>query len=389
MWQGLMAVVVMVGLNGCATTMAFNPVPAKAVARAQLAGFTNIRVWGDAKPAEAAALLEARAPSFVTAATGMPFKSHSNEYAYLALSGGGSNGAYGAGLLVGWTASRQRPAFKVVTGVSTGALAAPFAFLGSSYDGKLREIYTQYSTNDLGSQHLFAALLGGPSLIDSQGLETLLERYVDGHVLSAIAREHERGRRLLVTTTNVEAERQVIWNLGAIAASRHPSALSLFRRILLASAAVPGVFPPVLIKVVADGQEFEEMHADGGMVGQVFFVPPKQLALSAMSSAGGAVPTLYVIRNGKLGPEYQSVTPTGLEIAGRSLGTLIKNQARGDLERLSGIAAQAGMSFKLAAIPATFTAISEEPFDRAYMRKLFDLGNQQARTGYIWAKAPP
>ena len=207
--------------------------------------------------------------------------------------------------------------------------------------------------------------------------------------MSAIAREHERGRRLLVTTANVEAERQVIWNLGAIAASRHPSALGLFRRILLASAAVPGVFPPVLIKVTADGQEYEEMHADGGMVGQVFFVPPREPGQSSLASAGAGTANLYVIRNGKLGPEYQSVTPTGLEIAGRSLGTLIKNQARGDLERLSGIASQAGMTFKLAAIPANFTAISAEPFDRDYMRKLFDIGYQQARTGYTWSNSPP
>lgn len=168
-------------------------------------GFSHIRVWGDANASDISAVVAS--PPVVGAAN------------YLAISGGGGDGAYGAGLLVGWTATGRRPSFEVVTGVSTGALTAPFAFLGSAHDETLRELYTRYSTNDLGSPRLFSALLGAPSLIDGKGLERLIARYIDAHLLEAVAREHLLGRRLLVTTTNVEAEQPVIWNFGAIAAS--------------------------------------------------------------------------------------------------------------------------------------------------------------------------
>jgi hypothetical protein len=251
------------GLSACSQTLVFNSVPRATVERAELVGFngfSGIRVWGDAAAAE------------LKLVTAERMNTRDLPVSYLALSGGSSDGAYAAGLLTGWTMAGTRPQFAVVTGVSTGALAAPFAFLGGSHDVGLREIYTQYSTSDLGTPQVFSALLGGSSIIDSSGLENLLAHYVDAQLLAVIAREHNKGRRLLVATTNVQAERQVIWNLGAIAASGQPDAAALFRRVLLASAAVPGVFPPVLIKVKVNGRDYQEMHADGGTVGQVFFV---------------------------------------------------------------------------------------------------------------------
>jgi predicted acylesterase/phospholipase RssA len=361
------------GLCACSQTQAFNSVPRATVDRAEVVGFSGIRAWGDAAASDLKALTAERVQG------GGPVN-------YLALSGGSSDGAYAAGLLVGWTAAGTRPQFAVVTGVSTGALAAPFAFLGSSHDAGLREIYTQYSTNDLGTRQVFSALLGGPSIIDSRGLEKLLARYVDAPLLAAIASEHNRGRRLLVATTNVEAERQVIWNLGAIAASGQPGAADLFRRVLLASAAVPGVFPPVLIKVKVNGRDYEEMHADGGTVGQVFFV--SQTGAAQTKSVPIQARTLYVIRNGKLGPDWQATQATTLSIASRSINTLIKAQARGDVERLQTMAQRSAITFRLAAIPESFSAQASEAFDRDYMRRLFDTGFKQARTGYPWAGKP-
>jgi hypothetical protein len=214
-----------------------------------------------------------------------------------------------------------------------------------------------------------------------------LAHYIDTKLLNDVAREHRRGRRLLVTTTNVEAERQVIWNLGAIAASNNPDRLDLFRRILLASAAIPGVLPPVLIKVSVNGHAYQEMHADGGTAGQVFFV---RHAVRVSSEQGiQAQPRLYVIRNGKIGPEWQSIQPTSFKIASRSLSTLIKSQARGDVERLQLLAKSEGIEFRLAAIPASFDAASKEPFDKAYMNQLFDLGYVKAGRGDAWTKGPP
>jgi predicted acylesterase/phospholipase RssA len=356
-------------LGGCSQSLALNSVPSKIVDRAEVIGFSKIRAWGDSKPEDLQAL------------TGKP--AAADQRASLALSGGGSDGAYGAGILVGWTASGRRPEFAVVTGVSTGALAAPFAFLGPAYDAKLREVYTSYSTSDLGSPRVFSALLGGPSVADSGGLESLLTRYIDDRLLAAIADQHRRGRRLFVTTTNVEAERQVIWNLGAIAASGRNDSLRLFRRVVLASASIPGVFPPVLLDVTVDGRRYQEMHADGGTAGQVFFLPP------AATHPGNDQRLLYVIRNGKLGPEWQASQGTTIAIAGRSLNTLIKAQARGDVERLQVMAERNRMGFRLAAIPDNFRQIAQEAFDRDYMRNLFELGYRQASTAYPWAAALP
>jgi hypothetical protein len=374
-------------LGGCAATLAYTPVPEAASGRAQVAGYSNIRTWGDANAHEmdVALNLKDAAPAALPRAYGRgegpPVRS------YLALSSGAGNGAYGAGLLVGWTASGERPVFDVVTGVSTGALEAPFAFLGPAYDEKLKEVYTQFETRDLGAPQIFSAVFGGPSLVDASGLEQLLVHYVDSDLLAEVAREHARGRRLLVATTNMEAERQVIWNLGAIAASKNPDRLELFRRILLASAAIPGVLPPVLIRVTVDGREFQEMHADGGTVQHVFFLP--HATRTPLEKDAPAQERLYVIYHGKIRPEWQSIEPTSFKIAARSLGLLIKSQARGDVERLYAQAKSDGISFRLAAIPDNFGGTSEEPFDKAYMRRLFDLGYAEASQGYPWAKAPP
>ena len=376
-----------VALSGCAATLKYAPVPEADIGRAQVVGYSNIRTWGDASPRELNAAIGLKDVEPATLSRAHIQRQEPRVQNYMALSGGGGDGAYGAGLLVGWTASGERPVFDIVTGVSTGALAAPFAFLGPHYDRKLEEIYTQFKTGDLGAPRLFSAAFGGPSLIDSSGLEKLLAHYVSSELKAELAREHARGRRLLVATTNVEAERQVIWNLGAIAASTNADSLALIRRILLASVAIPGVLPPVLIKVTVDGREFQEMHADGGTVEQVFFIPRTTMASFKRSTPAQA--RLYVIRNGKIGPEWQSIEPTSFKIAGRSLGTLIKSQARGDIERLYARARSDGIAFRLAAVPEGFSATSAEPFDRAYMRQLFDLGDAEAGRGYAWARAPP
>jgi hypothetical protein len=185
----------------------------------------------------------------------------------------------------------------------------------------------------------------------------------------------------------MEAERQVIWNLGAIAASKNADRLDLFRRVLLASAAIPGVLPPVLIRVTVNGREYQELHIDGGTAQHVFF-PPHGTSAPLKKNAP-AQERLYVIYHGKIDPEWQSIEPTSFKIAARSLGMLMKNQARGDVERLYAQAKSAGIAFRLAAIPENFGGTSKEPFDKAYMRRLFNLGYAEATQGYAWAKAPP
>ena len=308
---------------------------------------------------------------------------------YLALSGGGSKGAFGAGYLNGWTASGKRPQFEIVSGVSAGALIAPFAFLGPAYDRQLKEIYTQYSTKDILSPQVLAGLTGGSAISSTEPLKKLIARYVDRDLINAIAREHAKGRRLLVGTTNIDAERPVVWDMGRIAGLKTDKSIALFRSVLLASAALPGLFPPVYIKVTADGQTFEEMHVDGGTTENAFLLPA-HLDLSAVDKKSGRKPIrrLYIITNDKTSPSPDTTKSTALGIAGRSISTLIKQQTQGDLIKLYLRARENRISYNLISIPATFNAKSKEPFDRAYMRKLFDIGYELAKSRAKWRKKP-
>ena len=176
-------------------------------------------------------------------------------------------------MLNGWTASGTRPEFNVVTGISTGAVIVPFAFLGSTYDDVLKRIYTQHGTSDaLQFRSLLPALLG-ESAADAAGMKKLIETYVSDGAIQAIAKAHENGRLLLIGTTKLDAGRPEVWNIGEIAGTGSKAALKLIRDIILASASIPGVFPPVMIQYQSGGQVYDEMHVDGGVTRQVFLFP--------------------------------------------------------------------------------------------------------------------
>jgi predicted acylesterase/phospholipase RssA len=166
---------------------------------------------------------------------------------FLAVSGGADDGAFGAGLLNGWTEAGSRPEFKLVSGVSTGALIAPFAFLGPAYDPQLRAVYTDVKPDDIYEERSMVMAVFQDALADTAPLFRLISRHLNGDFVAAIAREYGKGRLLLIGTTNLDVQRPVIWNIGAIAASGKPGAIELIRKILLASAAAPGMFPPVMI----------------------------------------------------------------------------------------------------------------------------------------------
>ncbi|WP_244421001.1 patatin-like phospholipase family protein [Hyphomicrobium sp. MC1] len=306
-----------------------------------------------------------------------------------AISGGADDGAFGAGLLVGWSDAGTRPDFDLVTGVSAGALIAPFVFLGRRKDAELQDIFTKYTQQDIFTKNVISGLVGGPALADSSPLARLIARYVDKEFLREVARERAKGRILLVGTTNLDAQRPVLWDMGRIAMSDSPEALGLFRNVLLASASIPGVFPPVHIQVRADGRTYDEMHVDGGVTQQVFVVPP---SLSLRSAGQGSKPLarrVFIIRNGKISPEWQPVEANTLSITGRSISTLIKNEGLGDLYRIYATAKRDHMDFNLAAIPANFEMKSPAPFDQKYMRALYDVGYRAGRLGFKWMKAPP
>jgi Patatin-like phospholipase len=376
-------------LAACAT-LPRDPVPVQFVDSASVIDNVQVRYWGDRAPDNMAALASEKwaqvkaSRRTLTKAGGRP------EISFLAISGGGSDGAFGAGLLVGWTARGNRPEFDIVTGVSTGALTAPFAFLGPRYDQALRDVYTRYSTDQLVTKQPIRGLLGGEALASNAPLAGVIAGYIDEGFLQEVAREHARGRRLLIGTTNLDAQRPVIWDMGRIASSGDPKALELFRNVLLASAAIPGVFPPVYIKVNAEGQLREEMHVDGGTTNQVFLLPTQVAAGSIDSKLGiNPIRRVYIIRNGRLDPEFKAVKASTLAIAGRSISTLIKTQGIGDLYQMYEFAKRNRIGYNLAFIPGSFPDTSTEAFDPKYMSALFDLGFQLGKSGHPWKSTPP
>jgi predicted patatin/cPLA2 family phospholipase len=352
-------------------------------------GFKGIRYWGDSELKKLDQAIAERREQLAKAAKSDPTINlkHAD---YLAISGGGSNGAYGAGLLVGWTAKGGRPRFEVVTGISTGALSAPFAFLGPAYDPQLTKIYTDIDTKDVLTKKGPLRGLFGESMADNAPLKKLVAQYVTPSLLDAIAAERAKGRRLFVGTTNIDAQRPVVWDMTAIAASDNPEKLALFRDVLVASAAIPGVFPPEMIKVTAEGQLFEEMHVDGGTATQVFLMPTGN-SLRDVDKALGQVRSrsVYIIRNGTFAPKYKKTEASTLAIAARSIDTLILNQGIGDIYRMYAQSQRDHTDFNVASIPPDFSAPNKSPFDPVYMRALYQEGYKEMLAGKAWQKVPP
>jgi predicted patatin/cPLA2 family phospholipase len=310
----------------------------------------------------------------------------------LAVSGGGEDGAFGAGLLNGWTVHGTRPSFDLVTGVSTGALTAPFAFLGPDWDGPLRDVYTAITPDRVLRRRRITAAIFDDALADTAPLFDTISHYLDERMLAAIAQGHQAGRMLLIGTADIDAQTPVVWNIGAIAASGHPRALDTVRRILLASAAIPGAFPPVLFDVTIDGEPHQEMHVDGGTFAQAFLYP------SAVTSARRAAiarrqrvqpARAWIIRNGRLDANWAMVDRRGISIAARAVSSMIAASGFNDAVRLYFFAQRDGIDYNLAFISRDFTQTLASPFEPTYMRALFDFGYDQARAGFEWAKTPP
>lgn len=323
---------------------------------------------------------------------GLPQPRNLPRYEMLAVSGGGEDGAFGAGLLCGWSQQGTRPEFDLVTGVSTGALTAPFAFLGPSWDDALRSVYTEITPDQVLRTRGLVAAIFDDALADNAPLFATISRYLDERMLASIAEAYRQGRLLLVGTTNLDAQLPNVWNIGAIAASGHPRALDLVRRLLLASAAIPGAFPPTMIDVTANGQPHQEMHVDGGAFAQVFLYPRQvtERRQARMRRGERVRPaSAYVIRNGRLDSQWASVDRRTTSIAARAIQTMIASSGYNDVVRIWNNTQRDGVDFNLAFIGPDFTGTYTTPFEQAYMRQLFDHGFAKARRGYDWAKRPP
>lgn len=379
---------VFLSVQGCTSITRKDAVPEGETARAVIPGLEDVRyrtgIDDELLAKEAIASFYREKKYYASKGRRIP------SAVFLAVSGGGDDGAFGAGLLNGWTESGKRPEFKLVTGVSTGALIAPFAFLGSEYDGKLKDFYTNTEPKDILKPRSILAAITSDAMADNKPLWKKLEKQVDQSLLDAIAAEYEKGRLLLVATVDLDARQSVLWNLTKIAASKDPKALHLFHSIMIASAAIPAGFPPVMFDVEVDGTAYQEMHVDGGTMSQVFIYPPS-LHVKEISRKHGVTRkrTAYVIRNSRLDPRWAEVERQTMPIAGRAVSSLIQTQGIGDIFRIYLETQRDNVDFNLAYIPESFNVPHKEEFDTTYMRALFKTGYDMGLKGNFWYKKPP
>lgn len=353
------------------------PYTAQEAAFASVPNIPGARVFSDASA------------ETITEIAGRP-GARNTRFTYLALSGGGGDGAYGAGVLNGWTASGTRPEFSLVSGVSTGALIAPFAFLGPAYDNVLTEIYTSGVAGTLVESPSVVNVLFGSGLFGDGRLRDLIGRYVTPDLLNAIAAEHAKGRRLLVVTTNLDSQRAMIWNMGAIAASGAPNSVELFKDVLTASASIPAVFPPQLIDVQAEGRAFQELHVDGSVVTPVFTLPQSFLLRDGRLRTAGGKADIFVVINGRLEPEFDVTKNSTLSIVERSFTTGSRARSRATLATTYAFTRANKIGFNLTYIGEDApTTTAGRGFDTGYMRQLYQTGFEKGRTGTFWEHTVP
>jgi len=324
-----------------------------------------------------------RAPAFYS---GIRDAAARGKVSILALSGGGSEGAFGAGVLVGLTRAHARPRFELVTGVSAGALIAPFAFLGPRWDPELEAAFTtdhSYLINRSPAWHFMTRLVFPLGDKRRDPLFDMVDRYVTPAMVEAVAREAAKGRRLIVATTNLDTEETVLWDMGAIAERGGETARALFRDVLVASASVPGVFPPILIHVRDDGREYDELHVDGSVTTSAFTFPwvaglrPQELPPLLGSD-------LLMIVNGQLASAPLTTPLSTVAVLARSFTASSNYKTRDAILTATGLAGRLGMRFKLTDIPADFPDASVVDFSPGFMRKLFDYGERCAKEGRLW-----
>ncbi|MBO1548759.1 patatin-like phospholipase family protein [Yersinia pseudotuberculosis] len=391
-WKLIRSIALLLGISFLAacSQLPRNPVPVALMPAAEIPGMPNIRAGaGHISAVFEADLLQS-------------YKDESKEmfrqadgtrvYPHLALSGGGPNGAFGAGFLNGWTETGKRPVFKVVSGVSTGALIAPFAFLGSDHDKALHDFYTTTTTRDIFHiNNLLFRLFFRESLADTSPLSQLIDGHITPQLLSEIAKAHKGGRRLYMGTVDLDSQRFIVWNMGLIASNGTPEALMLFRKVMLASSSVPVAFSPVFFDVVANGKHYDEMHVDGGVAARVFYNGGVYSSKVVRARAGLAdsKEDIYIIHNGQLGPQPEPTPRLVRNIALRTLDSTSKAALVGDLYRIYAFSLAEQSGFHWITIPPDVDINGAEIFDPVKMERLYQAGYAEGLRGPEWSLRPP
>lgn len=372
----VLTLLLLVFLAGCASTPERPPITSAQQNAAMVPGYEDIRFAFDSSDQEWARWVARMQVDRAENDMG-------NRVDMLAVSSGADRGAFGAGYLIGWSDRGDRPRFDIVTGVSTGALIAPFAFLGSEYDPVLQQLYTQTSAEGLYRLSILSSLLGSPSIADNSPMQSIIARHVTTEFVDHIAGEHRLGRRLLVLTTNLDSQEGIVWDIGAIANSEASDRVDLIRQVLLASASIPGLLPPAMIRVEAHGQPFEEMHVDGAVSSSSLLVPLEGLN---MASAEGAVTgngSVTVLYNNVVWPRYEVTEPSTLAIMIRALDTNIASADRARLRDYDASADEAGYRLTVLSIGEDYELVGHPRFDEDFMRSLFAYGQARAADASI------
>ena len=371
LFRCLVFVVIGLGLAGCVPSRAMQD--PNGILLASIPDNPEARNWGDAPAAQLLSFVEGRA---VTKGASCP----ADTPKMLALSGGAEGGAFGAGYLRGWTESGQRPQFDTVTGVSTGALIAPLAFLGTGYDAILEDSYLGIHKSDIYRGRLFPFSLLSDGLVSTAPLKARIERIVTPDMVRQFAAEHAKGRRLFVSTTNLDAQRPVIWDIGAIASGPHPQdAEYLIEQVILASASIPGIFPPVMIETtLPSGETVSEMHVDGAATGNILAAPIGLIDLPGSYRCRNPL-QLYAIVNGRLSPEFSTVPTDAISIAERGVETSMKYFSNHALATARVLDQRGVIDLEVIAIDDGFSERRpDKPFDAGYMERLFSYGKKRA-----------
>ena len=297
----------------------------------------------------------------------------------LSLSGGGQNGAFGAGLLNGWRESGQRPQFDIVGGVSTGSLLATHALLGTpADDAQLEEMYTQITTKNIPHERgILSLAFGADSLSDTAPLRELIAKYITADTLKRVAAAYSDNRYLVVGTTNIDYGQTWVWNMSQIAKDGN---LELYRQVLLASASFPIVFPPVEI----DGHLFVDGAARSNVV--IAGLGGSERPPPPLYGAGN----IYLVDNGRLHSPPEALRRALGDVAATTISVMMDQSMLTAMTRSYFGAKVLGYNFKLAAIPNDVN-IGNDPlaFDPKQMRAAFDAGRAMAKKPDHWMTVPP
>lgn len=334
------------------------------------------------------------APDFLYSADDQttPITVSGDQLNILALSGGGANGAFGAGILIGLEESGQLKDYSIVTGISAGALMAPFVFIGGDAFSKMKKVMLNINDKSVLGKKNFLNTVFKDAFTDGEHLYQFIAEAFPEPMIEQIATQHRSGKRLFIGTTHFDSGELVIWNVGAIANSDMPNKSELIYKVLAASASIPGVFPPQFINVEHEGVIFEELHVDGGLATQVFFNPSNFDYQQISDSLGlETSPQLDIIRNGSLKAPYHSLRDKGLDLVAKSVSSLTLAQTRGDLYRMKYICEinNIDMQFTYMEHDFSYAKRTKDMFDEHYLLTIYKYGYHKATRGKPWVTELP